>query len=224
MILDLTLDNFKSFFGVDDSSSLRGPTIRFGGFSLIIGANASGKSNLRDGLRFIHAVSRGYTLPEIFGGKYGEGGELQWKGIRGGVREAVTRNSNSGEDKFTINVRTRFEDEAGVGTADYTITVDIGGRSWPPSVFHESLILSRRSTASFETGQVDDIAPGVIEIRLREASGRTPGLVLGLPSDRPAITQLPENDNCPEELKKDCKAFLRTSSQRSVLTGRSSCN
>src|SRR5262245_45765128 len=121
MILELTLDNFKSFFGSDDSSSRRGASIRFGGFSVIIGTNASGKSNIRDGLRFIHGISRGYTLAEVFGGRYGEGGELQWKGIRGGVRETVTRNGNSAGDKFTIKVRTRFADEAGVGTADYAI-------------------------------------------------------------------------------------------------------
>src|SRR5215510_3679351 len=179
MILELTLDNFKSFFGFDDSLSLRGATIRFGGFSVIIGTNASGKSNIRDGLRFIHGVGRGYTLAEVFGGKYGEGGELQWTGIRGGLRETVTRNGSSAEDKFTIKVRTRFEDDAGVGTADYTITVDVGDRSWPPTVFHESLALSRRSTVSFEVGQPDSIAPGVVEVCVRGATDKTPKLMLG---------------------------------------------
>ncbi|MGH9824308.1 MAG: AAA family ATPase, partial [Blastocatellia bacterium] len=59
-------------------------TIRFGGLTLIIGTNASGKSNIRDGLRFVHGLARGYTLGEIVGEKYGEGGERVWKGIRGG--------------------------------------------------------------------------------------------------------------------------------------------
>jgi len=82
MITQLSLDNFKSFAG-------SGHQVRLGPLTLVVGTNASGKSNLRDALRFLHGIARGYTLAEILGEKYGEGGVLQWKGIRGGVREAV---------------------------------------------------------------------------------------------------------------------------------------
>jgi AAA15 family ATPase/GTPase len=87
MIQELTLKNFKSFGGPPPALAAapkpwEGETIKFGGLSLIIGTNASGKSNIRDALRFIHGISRGYTLAEVIGEKYGEGGELQWKGIR----------------------------------------------------------------------------------------------------------------------------------------------
>ena len=60
-----------------------------GNLTLLVGTNASGKSNLRDAFRFLHGVSRGYTLAEIIGEKWIEGGVLQWKGIRGGTREAT---------------------------------------------------------------------------------------------------------------------------------------
>jgi len=77
--------------------------------------------------------------------------------------------------------------------------------------------LSKRSKAFFETGEKDSIAPGVMEVWVRGATEKTLGVMLDLPSDRPAITQLAENDNCPEELKKDCRAFLRTISSMRFL-------
>ena len=41
--------------------------LRMGPFTVIVGANASGKSNIRDALRFVHGIGRGYTLAEISG-------------------------------------------------------------------------------------------------------------------------------------------------------------
>ena len=130
MIQELRMQNFKSF------AAQRG-TIRFGGLSLIIGTNASGKSNIRDGLRLIHGISRGYSVAEIIGEKYVEGGVLQWKGIRGGVKETVLRNGNPNDSKFTIEVKTKLPDDDGGGQATYTITVDVGDKSRPPLVADE---------------------------------------------------------------------------------------
>ena len=80
MIKSLRLVNFKNF--ADE-------TLHLGPFTLIVGANASGKSNIRDALRFLHGVGRGFSLPEIMGGKYGEGGFRQWTGIRGAPNEII---------------------------------------------------------------------------------------------------------------------------------------
>ena len=80
MITSLRMVNFKNF--VDE-------TLRLGPFTVIVGANASGKSNIRDAFRFLHGVGRGYTLAEIMGGKYGPGGQLEWEGIRGAPNEVV---------------------------------------------------------------------------------------------------------------------------------------
>ena len=80
MITSLRLVNFKNF--ADE-------TLRLGPFSVIVGANASGKSNIRDAFRFLHGIGRGYTLAEILGGKYGVGGQLEWTGIRGAPNEVV---------------------------------------------------------------------------------------------------------------------------------------
>ncbi len=78
MITSLRLVNFKNF--ADE-------TLRIGPFTVIVGANASGKSNIRDAFRFLHGIGRGYTLAEIMGGKYGEGGQREWEGIRGAPNE-----------------------------------------------------------------------------------------------------------------------------------------
>ena len=83
MITSLRLIDFKNF--ADE-------TLKLGPFTVIIGANASGKSNIRDAFRFLHGIAtfgRGYTLAEILGGKYGAGGQLEWKGIRGAPREVA---------------------------------------------------------------------------------------------------------------------------------------
>ena len=70
MITSVRLGNFKNF--ADE-------TLHLGPFTVIVGANASGKSNIRDAFRFLHGIGRGYTLAEILGGKYG----ADWKPLRG---------------------------------------------------------------------------------------------------------------------------------------------
>jgi predicted ATPase len=89
MFTSLRLERFKNF---KDAELKPGP------FTVLIGANASGKSNIRDAFRFLHGVARGYSLAEIIGEKYGEGGERVWGGIRGGGREIVF----SGERSFIL--------------------------------------------------------------------------------------------------------------------------
>ena len=81
MITSVRLINFKNF--VDE-------TLKLGPFTVIVGANASGKSNIRDAFRFLHGIGRGYSLAEIIGGKYGVGGQMEWEPIRG-APNAVAR-------------------------------------------------------------------------------------------------------------------------------------
>ena len=86
MFRALRLRNFKNF--ADE-------TLRMGPFTVIVGANASGKSNIRDALRFLHGVGRGYTLAEILGGKYGAGGQVEWEEIRGAPTEIIRHGQGS---------------------------------------------------------------------------------------------------------------------------------
>ena len=58
MLTSLRLTNFKNF---QDTELTLGP------LTILVGTNASGKSNIRDAFRFLHGISRGYTLAEILG-------------------------------------------------------------------------------------------------------------------------------------------------------------
>ena len=112
MITSLRLVNFKNF--ADE-------TLRVGPFTVIVGANASGKSNIRDAFRFLHGIGRGYTLAEILGGKYGEGGQREWDGIRGAPNE-ITRLRKTGRLRmrdFSIHIELNLNGEK----IDYSITI-----------------------------------------------------------------------------------------------------
>ena len=80
MITSLRLVDFKNF--ADE-------TLRVGPFTVIVGANASGKSNIRDAFRFLHGIGRDYTLAEIIGGKLGAGTQVEWEPIRGAANEII---------------------------------------------------------------------------------------------------------------------------------------
>ena len=87
MITSIRLKNFKNF--ADE-------TLRVGPFTILVGANASGKSNIRDAFRFLAGIGRGYTLAEIFGGKR----EAGWEPIRGAMNEII----RFGQPSFSIEV------------------------------------------------------------------------------------------------------------------------
>ena len=98
MIKSVRMVNFKNF--ADE-------TLNLGPFTVIVGANASGKSNIRDAFRFLHGIGRGYTLAEILGGKYGPGGYREWEGIRGAPGE-LTRFEQSSSQRahgFSLHVK-----------------------------------------------------------------------------------------------------------------------
>ena len=78
MITSIRMVNFKNF--VDE-------TVGLGPFTIVVGTNASGKSNIRDAFRFLHGIGRGYTLMEVVGGKWGAGGQREWDPIRGAAME-----------------------------------------------------------------------------------------------------------------------------------------
>lgn len=200
MIQTLTLKNFKSF---SEPKGHEGPwegaSIDFGGLSLIVGTNASGKSNIRDGLRFIHAISRGYSLAEIIGEKYGEGGEPQWKGIRGGVRETVTRDGDSLDTQFTISVQTDLADVDGGGRTEYSITVDVGDRSRAPFVIHESLSLS--GWPVFETKGPAGPRHVLVSIPTESAE-------VSVGNEQPTISPLSHDETF--DIARHCRAFIRT--------------
>ena len=101
MINSVRLVNFKNF--ADE-------TLKLGAFTVIVGANASGKSNIRDAFRFLHGIGRGYTLAEILGGKYGPGGQMEWEPIRGAPGEVVRLGTELSNPHSTFSIDVRVDD------------------------------------------------------------------------------------------------------------------
>ena len=134
MIHRLRVRNFKN---------LREATLGLGGLTLLVGTNASGKSNLRDAFRFVNGMGRGYTLADTLGAKYVEGGSLQWTGIRGGTREVLF----PGAASFTLETIFSNDDKVsreinGLRFGDlfrHAIEVEIDRKSGLPRVVRESL-------------------------------------------------------------------------------------
>ena len=112
MITSLRLVNFKNF--ADE-------TLRVGPFTVIVGANASGKSNIRDAFRFLHGIGRGYTLAETIGGKYGAGGFVEWEPIRGAPNEITGADHSSRPRMGDFSLHLELDLEG--GKTSYSIVV-----------------------------------------------------------------------------------------------------
>jgi predicted ATPase len=188
MLKKLHLKNFKGF---------KDAGLNLGNFSLLVGTNASGKSNIRDAFRFLHGIGRGYSLADIFGEKYIEGGVLQWRGIRGGLREAVFK----GEKRFSLEVTgTAFVKEE-ERDFDYFIGLDISNSFAPPELYCEQLILDDSSGYSIE---VEEDEPFVYSSGLDLDSIRF---------DKPILVQVAQYDSI-----KDLKS-AKLSQVSSILRG-----
>lgn len=189
MIQSLSLLNFKSF--ANEST-------QFGPFTVVIGANASGKSNLRDAFRFLHGLSRGYTLAETIGEKWVEGGVLQWQGIRGGAREAARH----GIPNFGLSTRLEIEDQDRLRTATYTVGVSVDDAT--PRVMFERFGAQSYNRPFFDTFPDDNPAGGDAEhihARVRQTNTPGPDPVRAFLSDRPILTQLAGRDGIQKTVR-----------------------
>jgi len=204
MITKLKLTNFKSFKEAE---------INFGPVSVLVGANATGKSNVRDALRFLHGIARGYNLAEIIGEKYGEGGQLLWNGIRGGTREACF----SGEREFTVKVELQRPSNTPNRTIFYVyaITVQCGTNGTAPRLVQESLY--RAGNLVFDSHPAVD-APGQgdpnhLYVRLQTGGNfRKYGPTLASLSLQPALTQaveLAKQQDAADRIEKHINNFLK---------------
>jgi predicted ATPase len=175
MIRYLKLERFKNF---------QEATLPMGPFTVLVGTNASGKSNLRDAFRVVHGLSRGYTIAETLGEKWIEGGVLQWRGIRGGAREAAFHGAQSLalELGFTIQMEELLQE------AVYRIEINVGSAIAPPHVQVEQLSVSGQEhpiyTARRERNLLDDA--GSLELILEGDAGP----MSFYPDDGPALRRI----------------------------------
>ena len=169
MITSIRLVNFKNF--ADE-------TLRVGPFTVIVGANASGKSNIRDAFRFLHGIGRGYTLAELIGGKYGPGGQREWEPIRGATDEIVRFE----QLQFSLEVGLELN-----GTElHYSIVVGVLEAGNGSSRIEGFWVRKEK----FKSGEATVFEARSPNLQLDLRTPKTPNLAYRLSSDRPALTQL----------------------------------
>jgi predicted ATPase len=179
MLTKLELQQFKNF---EKTRLILGP------LTLLIGTNASGKSNIRDAFRFLHGISRGYNLAETMGEKYVEGGVLQWRGIRGGTREITFLNADTFALTVELDIKIIGSFESRTPKATYSIQVepDAGGGS--PRVVKESLYVEERlifdSHPPREPPRQQDAKHIVVRIALEDHQDKR------FAADQPVLTQI----------------------------------
>ncbi len=141
MLKSLRLENFKSFKNAE---------LSLGELTVLVGTNASGKSNIRDAFRFLHGISRGYSIAEIIGEKYGEGDVLQWRGIRGGTKEITYCGANF----FGITISFSVHDGDTDYDMDYYIEVRLDPSVPFPYITLEFLECNQKENPIFYAYQV----------------------------------------------------------------------
>ena len=189
MITSLRLIDFKNF--ADE-------TLRLGPFTVLVGANASGKSNIRDAFRFLHGVGRGYNLAEIIGGRYGVGGHAEWGEIRGAPNEI----SRLGQDVAYYGFKLGITIKEDTPTIGYSIGVesdvkDFRGFRVKEETLTESYLVETMIYTSHPEGN-DPIYNGGDDnnllLRMGKAkSQRRLGNKLEVRPDQPALPQIQEH-------------------------------
>ena len=176
MIKSLHLDHFKNF---------KNATLRLGPFTVLIGANASGKSNIRDAFRFLHGIGMHYRLAEILGEAY-YGSARVWDGIRGGKREVAY----SGSETFELGVGMEIPSrDDGAYHLDYRIGVLAGGSvTMPPRLVQEALNAGDRLVFRTVEGEAQDGKVSVALPLVEDKSGQHPRIMI-FPSDAPVLAQ-----------------------------------
>lgn len=86
-LVSLELRAFKSFVHA---------TVPLGPLTVFVGANASGKSNALDALRFLQGLALGHTVSDVLRGHH-EGGRVLWPALRGGLAEVCLHKHKSFE-------------------------------------------------------------------------------------------------------------------------------
>lgn len=217
MITSVRLRNFKNFSD---------ETLRLGPFTVIVGANGSGKSNIRDAFRFLHGIGRGYalrgyTLSEIIHGKYGAGGQMEWAGIRGAPDEIIRFGQPAGGYGCSITVGTdeRFVDD-GLPTPwldGYRYSITVGKDLAGPGLFKamkEELIKGLKKlpleTTIYTSHPGDDDPINVQDhdtlllLRMGKTGAQKKfGNRIMVKPDQPALTQLREHRTGVVKSQKD---------------------
>jgi predicted ATPase len=143
MIERIVIENFKSF---------RRAELKLGHLNVLIGTNASGKSNFFDALRVLQGIGYGFTFDEILNGKPKSAASEVWDPIRGGSREAPFRLMNAEEGAEVIRFSVDARDFKGIRGSNATASYLIELSAASLSVRQEELRYNGRVLFSTQTG------------------------------------------------------------------------
>lgn len=195
MFQTLYLQDFKSFASA---------TLPLSPFTLLVGANASGKSNIREAFRFLHGAARGYSLAEMVGEKWADGGFLVWNGVRGGAPHIVRfgKRRMSLRAEFTTSAQTQRQQH-------FQYRIDIAIReNGTLKVVRESLHQGDRYVYDTHPDGDPRGAPSpMIRARIRKyGSGHPPDD--SFIDDRPILGQLHDSRVATEATKRVASAAI----------------
>lgn len=184
MLMHLTVERFKSLKHVE---------LALGAFNLLIGTNASGKSNLLDALRVLQGVGYGFTVNEIFDGKPRSASSVAWDGIRGGSSEAVMRapvaKRGPNPDKNVCRFAVRFSH----GGQNYNYQISLNPLTG--SIRQESLTVGERKI--FATEKTGERHPALVTKVYQDRAGNPPKRQFE--KGRSILHQLVRENNLPAE-------------------------
>ncbi len=184
MITSLRLRDFKNF--ADE-------TLFLGPLTIIVGANASGKSNLRDAFQFLQGIGHGFTLSEIIDGRFGPGGLVLWLGIRGSGLELF----RFGQDTFALDVSLQLDENK------LKYSIEVGKDSDSISFFHvvreelrvgDQWIYTSHPGAGDAVHRQDDDTRLLLRMAKGEGQKRT-GHRIAVRPNQPALTQIHEHSH-----------------------------
>ena len=206
MLTKISITNFKSF---------RRAEVDLGEMNLLVGANASGKSNFLDALRVLQGIGNGFTVSEILDGKPKSSTSEVWEGIRGGSSKARHLGGDDG-DTFEIGASGRT---AASSSWRYSIAISPGtGR-----IVRESL--DATAVDIYQSVEPWDITqPGIRVHAYRGEVGRPPSL--DFDRTRPVLRQFieragvePERQQIASQIADQLADMQRFDPDPSVLRG-----
>ncbi|SPF54067.1 putative ATPase [Candidatus Sulfopaludibacter sp. SbA4] len=162
--------------------SLEKVSLDLGGLNILVGTNASGKSNFFDALRVLQGIGYGLTIGEIFDGKPKGPGTEVWEGIRGGIENAV------------------FREWSAEGNAFIRLAVRLRCPALEPDLRYEIVIFPKRALVRMET-------LGSGEAPIFHVSAPTADFDLA----RPILQQFAKSKQCTEqdaELIETCSRLM----------------
>lgn len=165
MIKSIHIKNFKS---------LQDVRLNLGKLNFIIGANASGKSNFFDALRFLQGAGNGFSLNEIVEGKPKSATAEVWDGIRGG-REKIAFVGNKTDP---VELKVEIKDKSG-GAKEWSLAFD------PVSM----RVMQEALEGVYQLGKKDIDGRGQVEV-LSDTNGKGQSKSIEINRQRPALTQV----------------------------------